>query len=74
MGIELHALGRTALNVVAYGALGMLLFGVAVWLVAKSVPFSLKKEIADDQNVSVGVALGAVILGVALILAAVVRG
>jgi hypothetical protein len=74
MGIDVHALLHTAANVVVFALLGMALFGLAVWLVAKSVPFSLRKEIADDQNLAVGVALAAVILGVAAILAAVVRG
>ena len=36
------------------------------------LPFSLRKEIEEDQNVALGVVIGAVILGLAHIIAAVV--
>ena len=35
-------------------------------------PFSVKKEIEDDQNVSLGIIIGAVIIGISIIIAAVI--
>jgi uncharacterized membrane protein YjfL (UPF0719 family) len=34
----------------------------------------LRKEIEEDQNVALGVVLGAVVIGIALIVAAAIRG
>jgi uncharacterized membrane protein YjfL (UPF0719 family) len=36
-------------------------------------PFSLRKEIEEDQNVALGVVLGAVVIGIAIIVAAAIR-
>jgi uncharacterized membrane protein YjfL (UPF0719 family) len=41
---------------------------------AKLAPFSLRKEIEEDQNTALGIIMGAVILGVALIVSAAVHG
>jgi|TARA_B100000676_G_scaffold108831_1_gene108822 putative membrane protein len=49
---------------------GLILFGAAIWLMAKLAPFSVRKEIEVDQNVALAVIMGCVILGIAIILAA----
>lgn len=57
-----------------YSALGVAVFGVAFWLVTKITPFSVRKEIEQDQNVALGIILGALILGIAIIIAAAIHG
>jgi hypothetical protein len=37
-------------------------------------PLSLRKEIEEDQNVALCVVLGAVVIGIAIIVAAAIRG
>ena len=75
MGIEFFSrIARVAALSFAYAAFGMLLFAIAIWLITKSAPFSVRKEIADDQNLAVGIVLGSVLIGVALIVSAVIRG
>ncbi|MGL4555354.1 MAG: DUF350 domain-containing protein [Gemmataceae bacterium] len=61
-------------QVVVYVVLGLGLFGFAFLVVQKVVPFSIRKEIEEDQNVALAVVLGAVFLGIAIILAAAIRG
>lgn len=57
-----------------YALLGLALFGV-FWAIAVRVsPFSIRKEIEDDQNVALGIVLGAGMLGIAIIIAAAVSG
>jgi len=60
--------------VVVYSLLGLLLglFGYKVydWL----TPFDLRKELEIDQNTSVGIVCGAIILGMCIIVAAAIRG
>lgn len=55
-----------------YTAIGILVFGLAVWLVCRAAPFSVRKEIEEDQNIALGIIIGAMILGIAVIIAAVI--
>lgn len=57
-----------------YSGIGMLMFALAMWIVSKVLPFSLRKEIEEDQNTSLGIVLGSIILGLALILSSAIRG
>jgi putative membrane protein len=57
-----------------YAALGVLLFGLFWIIVVKVSPFSIRKEIEDDQNTALGIVLGCGILGIAIIIAAAVSG
>lgn len=74
MGLELNTILRTVTATLIYASLGMVLFAFAFWLIAKSVPFSLRKEIEVDQNVSLGIVIGSVFIGIAMILSAAIRG
>ncbi|WP_257304670.1 DUF350 domain-containing protein [Geothrix campi] len=57
-----------------FSILGLVILGV-VWLVlVKVLPFSLRKEMEDDQNVALGIVLGSLILGISLIIAAAIHG
>ena len=60
--------------VLQFSLVGLVLFGLAFLLMAKLAPFSLRKEIEEDQNTALGIIMGAVILGVALIVSAAVHG
>jgi len=59
---------------ILFTLVGMLLFGLSIWLIVKLAPFSVQKEIEEDQNTSLGIIMGSLILGVALILAAAIHG
>ncbi|NTW86719.1 MAG: DUF350 domain-containing protein [Holophagaceae bacterium] len=57
-----------------FSVLGLLILGL-VWLVlVKVLPFSLRKEMEDDQNVALGIVLGSLILGISIIIAAAIHG
>lgn len=59
---------------VLFGAVGIGVFVLALWLIAKLSPFSAKKEIEEDQNVAFGIIVGAVLIGLALIVSAAIQG
>ena len=61
-------------QVVVYVILGLGMFGMAYLVIDKATPFSLGKELLEKNNVAVAIVLGAVFLGIALILAAAIRG
>lgn len=53
---------------------GLVLFALAFWIMGKVTPFSIRKEIEEDQNVALGIVIAAVIIGIALIVSAAVHG
>ncbi|HVI00444.1 MAG TPA: DUF350 domain-containing protein [Enhygromyxa sp.] len=57
-----------------YSVLGLVIFGITWMLIVWLTPFSIRKEIEDDQNTSLGIILGAVIIGIALIISSAVAG
>jgi len=57
-----------------FSALGLVILGL-VWLfLVKVLPFSLRKEMEDDQNIALGIVLGCLILGISIIIAAAIHG
>ncbi len=57
-----------------FSILGLVILGL-VWLIlVKVLPFSLRKEMEDDQNIALGIVLGCLILGISLIIAAAIHG
>lgn len=65
-----HTLATTSMFVV----LGLVLFAVAFLVIVKVSPFSIRKEIETDQNTSLAIIIGSVFIGIALIIAAAIRG
>ena len=69
--IDLSALGGPLLAMVVFAVVGILLmvlgYKVFDWITPK---IDLQKELGERQNIAVGIVVGAVILGVALVVAA----
>ena len=61
-------------SAVVFTAVGLAAFGVALWLFVRLSPFSVRKELEEDQNVAVGIIMGALLIGIALIIAAAIQG
>jgi len=56
------------LSTVIYSIIGMVIFGIAFAIFNKLMPFSVRKEIEEDQNTSLGIIIGSVMIGLALII------
>ncbi|QDU97388.1 DUF350 domain-containing protein [Lignipirellula cremea] len=69
-----HDLLRPLLIAIVFTIVGLILFGVAIWLIVKLSPFSVRKEIEDDQNIALGLIIGSMIIGIAIVLAASLVG
>lgn len=67
-------LSQSLLSAILFSVIGIVVFAVAFFVVAKVVPFSIRKEIEEDQNTSLGIVLGAIIIGLSLIISAAVHG
>lgn len=59
---------------VVFTVIGVVMFAICLWLIVKIAPFSIRKEIEEDQNIALGLIIGAMILGIAMILSASIRG
>ena len=57
-----------------YAMLGVVVFGAAFWAATRITPFSVRKEIEEDQNVALAIILGAVIVGLSVIIASAISG
>ncbi len=66
--------GRQILATVVYSSLGVVIFAVAYKVIEKLLPFSLTKELSEDDNTAVGVLMGSVMIGLAIIIAASIIG
>ena len=72
--MKLDNIGDAAVSSAVFAGIGLAVFGVAFWIMTKLAPFSVKKEIEDDQNVALAVIMAGVIIGVSLIIAAAITG
>jgi len=55
-----------------YSLIGLLVMAIAFWIITKITPFSIRKEIEEDQNTSLAVIIGSVIIALAIIIAAAI--
>jgi putative membrane protein len=58
---------------VIYFIIGVSLFAVSIKVADKLLPFSLRKEIEEDENVSLGIIIGCGLIAMSIILAAVLK-
>jgi putative membrane protein len=72
--MKLEQLGESLGITAAYAVLGVVVFVIAFWVMTKLAPFSVRKEIEEDQNTSLAILMGSVIIGLALVIAAAVHG
>jgi putative membrane protein len=71
--MQFDSLAKTLVSALAFSALGIVLFAVAFLIIVKVTPFSLRKEIEEDQNTSLAIIIASVILGIALIVSAAIH-
>ena len=72
--IKLDELMPVITTTVIFVLIGLIVFAVAFLIVVLVAPFSVKKEIEDDQNISLAIIIGSVIIGIAMIISAAIHG
>lgn len=60
--------------VVVFSAVGVVVFALSMFIIEKLTPFSIIKEIGEEQNVAVAVLVGAIVLGISVIIGASIMG
>lgn len=72
--MKLENLGESLVSSAAYSVVGLLVFGLAFFVMGRLSPFSLRKEIEEDHNVALAIIMAAVVIGVALIVSSAIAG
>lgn len=72
--MQLEAFTKMMVSALAFGIVGLVLFAVAFWVIVKITPFSLRKEIEEDQNTALAILVASVIIGISMIVSAAVHG
>jgi putative membrane protein len=67
--LDTHALA----NAVIYAVLGIIIFAVAFVLIDKLTPYHLWNEIVREKNLALAVLVGALSIGMCIIIAAAVH-
>jgi hypothetical protein len=62
------------LSAVIFAAVGLVVFGISLWLFVRLSPFSVRKEIEEDHNVALAIILAALLIGISMIIAAAIQG
>ena len=73
-GGGLPLLGKHLVAAVAFSLVGIAVLGACFWGIKRIMPFSVTKEIEEDQNVALAIILASVILGLSIIIAAAILG
>lgn len=72
--VPLETLWPIVITTLVFVLLGLIVFALAFLVIGKATPFSVRKEIEEDQNVALAIVIASVILGSALIIAAAIHG
>ena len=72
--VKFEELAPVLVTTAIFTAFGLLVFAIAYVIILKATPFSVRKEIEDDQNVALAVVIGAIIIGISLIISAAIQG
>lgn len=65
---------HTFLITVGYTVFGLVIFAIAFAIIVQVTPFSIRKEIEEDQNTALAILIGSVMLGLSVIIAATIHG
>jgi hypothetical protein len=73
-GSMLTRLVEPVVQSAVFALVGVVVFALAFWVMAKVAPFSIRKEIEHDQNTALGIIVGSIVIGLAMIIASAIKG
>jgi uncharacterized membrane protein YjfL (UPF0719 family) len=65
---------KQVVSAAVFSVIGVAVFATAFWIMCKVAGFSVRKEIAEDQNTALAIVMGAIIIGLSIVVAAAVAG
>ncbi len=70
--VKLDALAEVLVTTLLFVSIGLIFFAVAYAILSRVYP--IKKEIEEDQNIALGIVIGSIMIGIAIIIAAAIHG
>ncbi|MEO8574052.1 MAG: DUF350 domain-containing protein [Pyrinomonadaceae bacterium] len=70
--VKVDQLLEVLVTTLVFVFIGVILFAVTYGILGLIYP--IKKEIEDDQNVALGIVIGSIMIGIAIIIAAAIQG
>ncbi len=70
--VKVDQLLEVIVTTLIFVSIGLVFFGVAYAVLSRV--FSIHKEIEEDQNIALGLVIGSIMLGIAIIIAAAIHG
>ncbi len=70
--VKLDQLLEVLVTTLIFVSIGLVFFAVAYGILSRMFP--IKKEIEEDQNVALGIVIGSIMVGIAIIIAAAIQG
>ncbi len=74
MVVKMEDLWPVMVTTIIFVAIGLVVFAIAFLVVVLVSPFSVKKEIEEDQNTALAIIIGALIIGISIIIASAING
>ncbi|MBL8151179.1 MAG: DUF350 domain-containing protein [Blastocatellia bacterium] len=65
---------KQLLSAAIFSVIGIVIFAITFAIMSKITPFSIRKEIEEDQNTALAIVIASVIIGIALIISAALQG
>ena len=72
--VKLDELLPVLATTLIFVVIGLVVFALAFLVVVLVSPVSVKKEIEEDQNTALAIIIGAMIIGIGLIISAAIQG
>jgi len=72
--VKLEELLPVLVTTLIFVVIGLVVFAIAFGIVVLISPFSVKKEIEEDHNTALAIIIGAMIIGIGLIISAAIQG
>ena len=72
MIVKMDALLEVLVTTLIFVTIGLVFFAVAYAVLGRIFP--MRKEIEEDQNTALGIVIGSIMIGIAIIIAAAVHG
>ncbi len=72
--VKIDELLNVLVTALIFVLLGLIIFAIAFFVLDKFLPYSVHKEIEEDHNTALGIIIGAMLIGIAIIIAAAIHG
>lgn len=74
MVVKFDQLMEVLVTTIIFVVIGLIVFSIAFLIMNLVTPFSIRKEIEEDHNTALAIVIGAMIIGIAMIVSAAITG